>query len=164
MIHWYQNCVRKLSNILNYMAMVMLFLLMTLCATEVIGRYIFNRPITAVTELGQIMQAVMFFLAWAYTTYTKGHVRVTLFVSRLSLRAQAIMDFVIILILVLLFSLITWQGIETAVRYWKTNMLVDVLFIPLAPFQLFVSIGAAAVCLVLIGDIVEILPRMKRRD
>jgi TRAP-type C4-dicarboxylate transport system permease small subunit len=134
---------------------------MLLVAVDVIGRYVFNRPITAVIELGQVMQAMMFFLAWAFTTYTKGHVTVTLFASRFSPRVQTITQFVITLVVIVLLSLIAWQGVNTAIGFWEVNRVIDVLYISLAPFHLFVSIGAATVCLVLIGDIVEILLRMK---
>ena len=163
MIQWYQNRIREMSNILNYIAMVMLFLLMSLGAADVIGRYVFNMPITAVVELGQVMQAMMFFLAWAYTTYTKGHVEVTLFASRFPPRVQAITQFLTTLMVIFVLSLIVWQGVKTALGFWEVNRVVDVLYIPLAPFHLFVSIGAATVCLVLIGEVIEIFPRMKGR-
>jgi TRAP-type C4-dicarboxylate transport system permease small subunit len=141
--------------------MVILFLLMALGASQVIARYVFNRPIAAVLELSQIMQAMMVFLAWAYTTAERSHVRVELFTRRFSPRLQAILELVIAIVGVVLFSLIAWQAAEKAAFYWETNMEVDVLFIPLAPFQLFLSIGAVLLCLELIAQMIELIPRMK---
>jgi TRAP-type C4-dicarboxylate transport system permease small subunit len=141
--------------------MVILFLLMSLGASEVIGRFVFNRPIVAVLELSQIMQAMMVFLAWAYTTAQRSHVRVEMFIRMFSPRIQAIQDFVTDIVVIILFALIAWKAAEKAVFYWETNMQVDVLFIPLAPFQLFLAIGAVLLCLELIAQIIEVIPRMK---
>lgn len=157
----YIRVIRKTGKVFHDAAMVILFLLMVLGASEVIGRYVFNRPIVAVLELSQIMQAMIIFLAWAYTTAERSHVRVELFVRSFSPRLQAILELVIAIVGIVLFGLIAWQAAEKAVFYWESNMQVDVLFIPLAPFQLFLSIGAVLLCLELIAQMIELIPRMK---
>lgn len=153
--------IRKTGKLCHVAAMLILFLLMLLGATEVIGRYIFNRPIAAVLELSQIMQATMIFLAWAYTTAEGSQVRVELIIHRLSPRLQAIVELVIRLLGTALFGLIAWQAAKKALYYWASNMQVDVLFIPLAPFQLLLSIGAVLLCLELIAQMLEVVPRIK---
>jgi TRAP-type C4-dicarboxylate transport system permease small subunit len=157
----YIKVIRKTGKACHNAAMVILFLLMVLGASQVIGRYVFNRPIAAVLELSQIMQAMMVFLAWAYTTAERSHVRVEILARRFSPRLQAVLEFVIAMVGTALFSLIAWQAAEKAVFYWESNMEVDVLFIPLAPFQLFLSIGAVLLCLELVAQMMELIPRMK---
>jgi len=157
----YIRVIRKTGEVCNDAAMVILFLLMVLGASEVVGRFFFNRPIVAVLELSQIMQAMIVFLAWAYTTAERSHVRVELFVRSFSSRLQAILELVIAIVGIVLFGLIAWQAAEKAVFYWESNMQVDVLFIPLAPFQLFLSIGAVLLCLELTAQMIELVPRMK---
>ena len=157
----YIKVIRKTGKVCHDAAMLVLFLLMLLGATEVIGRYIFNRPIAAVLELSQIMQATMIFLAWAYTTAEGSHVRVDLIVRRFSPRLQAIIELVMAVLGIALFSLIAWQAAKKALYYWASNMQVDVLFIPLAPFQFLLTIGAALLCLELIAQMIEIVPRIK---
>jgi TRAP-type C4-dicarboxylate transport system permease small subunit len=157
----YISAIRKTGKVCHDIAMVILFLLMSLGASEVIGRFVFNRPIVAVLELSQIMQAMMVFLAWAYTTAQRSHVRVEMFIRIFSPRFQAIQDFVTDIVVIALFALIAWKATEKAVFYWESNMQVDVLFIPLAPFQLFLAIGAVLLCLELIAQMIEAIPRMK---
>jgi TRAP-type C4-dicarboxylate transport system permease small subunit len=157
----YISAIRKTGKVCHYVAMVILFLLMSLGASEVIGRYVFNRPIVAVLEFSQIMQAMMVFLAWAYTTAEKSHVRVEIFIRIFSPRVQAIQDFIADIVVIVLFGLIAWKATQKAVFYWETNMQVDILFIPLAPFQLFLAIGATLVCLELIAQMIEVIPEMK---
>ena len=157
----YIRMIRKTGKLCHDAAMLILFLLMALGASEVIGRYVFNRPIAAVLELSQIMQATMIFLAWAYTTAERSHVKVELLVRRFSPRLQAILELFIAVVGIALFSLIAWQAAEKAFFYWASNMQVDVLFIPLAPFQILLSIGAVLLCLELIAQMIEAVPRMK---
>jgi TRAP-type C4-dicarboxylate transport system permease small subunit len=157
----YISAIRKTGKVCHDAAMVILFLLMALGASEVIGRFGFNRPIVAVLELSQIMQAMMVFLAWAYTTAERSHVRVEIFARTFPPRLQAILEFVIAIVVIVLFALIAWKATEKAVFYWETNMQVDVLFIPLAPFQLFLAIGAVLLCLELIARMIELIPQMK---
>ena len=157
----YISGIRKTGKVCVDVAMVILFALMVLGASEVIGRFFFNRPIVAVLELSQIMQPMIVFLAWAYTTAQRSHVRVELFVRSFSSRLQAIIECFIDIAGVVLFGLIAWQAAEKAVFYWERNMQVDVLFIPLAPFQLFLSIGAILLCLELIAQMIELVPRIK---
>jgi hypothetical protein len=61
-----------------------------------------------------------------------------------------------------IFSLVTWQGIVTAIKLWETGRLVSVLLIPLAPFQLMVSIGAFVICLEFIIEIILNIRNMRR--
>ena len=157
----YVSVIRKTGKVCIDVAMGILFLLMVLGASEVIGRFFFNRPIVAVLELSQIMQAMIVFLAWAYTTAERSHVSVELLVRRFSPRLQAILEFLIAVVGIALFSLIAWQAAEKAFFYWASNMQVDVLFIPLAPFQILLSIGAVLLCLELIAQMIEAVPRMK---
>jgi TRAP-type C4-dicarboxylate transport system permease small subunit len=157
----YISAIRKTGRACHYAAAVLLFLLMSLGAGEVIARFVFNRPIVAVLELSQIMQAMMVFMAWAYTTASRSHVRVEILIRRFSPRVQAIQDFVTAIIVIILFALVAWKATEKAVFYWENNMQVDVLFIPLAPFQLFLAVGAVLLSLELIAQMLELIPLMK---
>ena len=154
--------IRIASSILNVIAMVLLFLLMVQGAADVIGRYIFNRPIMGTMERGSVLLALMVFLAWGYTQIAKGHVNVSFFLLRCSPRAQATANFATSLLLLIFFGLIVWQAIITAQRYHEGGRLIYVVHWPLAPFQLLVSVSAFVFCLVLIMEMVQFLFQMKR--
>jgi len=156
--------IRVASSILNVIAMGLLFLLMLQGAADVIGRYIFNRPIIGTMERGSVLLALMVFLAWGYTQIAKGHVNVTFFLSRFSPRARATANFATTLLMLIFFGLIVWQGIITAQRYHEGGRLIYVIHWPLAPFQILVSVSAFILCLVLIMEMVQFFFQMKRGD
>ncbi len=149
----FDKAVRKFTNILCYIAVAMLAVLMLLGASDVIGRYFFNKPIKGTLEISEILLAVIVLFGLAYTSSVGGHVRVDTFVLLFSPRLQAIVGCIVSFLSLIIFFLIGWQGAELALQSWERHRSIDVFFIPIAPFQLFVSIGALAVCLELIVQI-----------
>ena len=142
----------------------MLFVLMLQGAADVIGRYIFNRPIIGTMERGQVLLALMVFLGWGYTQIVKGHVNVEFFLFRVSPRARAAANFATTFLVLIFFSLIVWRGVITAQLYHEWGRLIYVIHWPMAPFQLFVPFGALVLCLVLIMELVQLFLQIKRGD
>ena len=150
MMQGFDKAVRRLTNILCYTAAVMLAALMLLGSSDVIGRYFFNKPIKGTFEISEILLAGIVFFGLAYTSSIERHVRVDTFVLLFSPRLQAIIGCIISFLALIIFFLIGWQGAELAMKSWEQHRLIDVIYVPIAPFQLFVSLGALAVCLELI--------------
>lgn len=151
------------SNILNYIGTGMLLVLMLMGAFDVIGRYLFNKPITGTLEIGEAFLPSMVFLSWAYTQVLKQQVSVDIVIARFRPRARAITDFVTNFIVLLLFGLMTWQGALVTRAYWERGRLISpVIEWPLAIFQGLIPICAAVTCLVLIAQMIQLLPKMKK--
>ncbi|GAJ22377.1 unnamed protein product, partial [marine sediment metagenome] len=99
---------------------------------------------------------------FSHTAQTaKAHVSVDLFIRRLPPRARAISDLATTFLALVLFSLIAWQGVVTAKLYHDAGRLIYVIHWPLAPFQLFVSLGALVLCLVFIMEMIQLFRQMK---
>lgn len=139
----------------------MLGLLFLLGTADVIGRYLFNRPITGTVEMGRLLLALMVVFSWGHTQILKGHVNVDMFLSRFPPRARAITNFTTTLLVLVFFSLFAWQSAVAAELYHRSGQLIYVLEWPLAPFQLIVSMGTLMFCLVLILDMIDALRQMK---
>ena len=159
-----EKLIGVLTSIFSYIAMGMLLGLMFLGAVDVIGRYFFRSPIIGALEISEILLAGVAFFGWGYTQAIKGHVTVKIIVSRFSHKAQVILDFSNSLLMLLLLGLILWQGIETAISYWRSNRWIAVINVPMFPFQLFVPIGALVFCLVLMVQIVHLFSGMRKGD
>jgi TRAP-type C4-dicarboxylate transport system permease small subunit len=160
----FEKIVRSIGNILSNISVVMLMLLMFLGAGDVIGRYIFNRPIIGTLETSQILMAGMILLTWADAQSQKAHLKVDILFSRYPPRVQAIGEFLTLLISLLLFSLIIWRSTTIALSDWQQGRIVETINLPLAPFKLFVPIGALVLCLEFIIQMVHLIPEMKRKS
>ncbi|MBI2955515.1 MAG: TRAP transporter small permease [Chloroflexi bacterium] len=152
-----EKVVTKTSDILNAIGMGMLLVLVLLGTADVVGRYFFSKPIIGAQEMGSLLLAGMVFMSWGYTYITRGHAEVDFVLPRFPRRAQRLINLATTLFSLVLFALITWQGIEVAGLYHAGGRLVYVIDLPLAPFQLLVSLGAVVVCLALLVEILKLL-------
>lgn len=98
-----ESGIKKISRLLNNISAVILSVLFLLGAADVIGRYLFNKPITGTAELGKLLLALMVLFSWGHTQILKGHVNIDMFISRFPTRPRAITNFITTLI-ALIFS------------------------------------------------------------
>jgi len=140
----------------------MLAVLMFLGSADVIGRYVFDRPIQGTMGVSQLLLAGVVFFSWGYTQTVGGHIRVTLFMSRLSRRSQTVVNLLMSLVALAIFSIITWQGVVVALSYWHQGRYVDIINVPLFYFQLLVPLGGFVTSLVLITQILHLITEMRK--
>lgn len=162
-IQLFEKAIRKVNQVFNSIAVILLFILMVQGGADVIGRYLFDMPIIGTMERGQVFLGVMVLLSWGYTQIQKGHVSVDFFIAQLSERKRAIIHFVTTFMVLLLFGLIVWQGSVIARLYYEGGRIIYVIHWPLALFQLFVPLSAFFVCLVLIMEMIQSFSEIMRR-
>ena len=69
----YPEVIRVVEGGLNVVAGLMLLGMMFLGACDVVGRYLFNSPITGAMEISSILMGGMVFLAWASSSRPTSH-------------------------------------------------------------------------------------------
>jgi C4-dicarboxylate transporter DctQ subunit len=158
-----ERSIRNIERILVYIGMVMMAALMFLGTADVIGRYVFSSPIAGTAEISGPLMGGVIFLGWAYVQGMRGHIEVDLISNHYSPRVKAITNFVAMLLSLLLFSVIVWKAASIAIIDWQVGMELNIVHIPLAPFELLVPLGAFFLCFELIIQIVHIFPEMVRR-
>ena len=156
LIQGFEASVNRIARIFNAIGMAMLLVLLVLGVGDIIGRYVFSRPITGAKELSEVLLAMMVSFALAYTLALEAHVKADIVTSRFSTRLRVMIKLAISSLLLSLFSLMIWQGVKIGILYWDMSRLVDILYIPLAPFQFLVCLGVLFLCLVLISQICQL--------
>jgi TRAP-type C4-dicarboxylate transport system permease small subunit len=150
------------ENIFIYISGVLFMGLMFLGAGDVLGRYLFNKPLRGTMEVSEILMGGIVLLSWAYTQRMNGHVTVDLFIAQYPPRLRAIVNFFMLLLSFILFVAITKQSIVIALRCWQEHRVIPTLGIPTAPFHSIVPIGAALLCIELIVQMIKILPSIRK--
>jgi len=164
MIQAIEKGIRRFTNTLCYVGMGLLVVLMFLGSFDVIGRYFFNKPIKGAYEVSEILLAGIVFFGLAYALAMGGHVTVDTFVALFRPRVRGIVGFSVSAIAFIIFVLIGWEGTELAIKSWENHRLIDVLFVPIAPFQLLVPMGALSVCLELIVQMFRYYREAKKEN
>jgi TRAP-type mannitol/chloroaromatic compound transport system permease small subunit len=99
------------------------------------------------------------FFAWPYTQSVDGNVKVDAFFRGFRPRVQSTVGVLSSLIALLVFAIMAWQATVKALESMGSGEIVDVIGIPVYPFQFFVAVGVSALCLQLMIDVVRFFRR-----
>ena len=141
------------STVLAYVGAFSLFVIMCLTTADVVGRYIFNRPITGVFELTEYLVLILIFSFIGYTQSRKSHVAVDLVIGKIPEKIKALIDIGNHAVCLILMILITWMGVEKAFELKAVGEASPNLQIPAYPFAFFLVLGCVVMCIELIRDI-----------
>jgi TRAP-type C4-dicarboxylate transport system permease small subunit len=145
---------------MSYIGMILLIPMMLLTSAEVVGRAVWSRPIPGTMELSSYMLAIFILLGIAYTHQVRGHVRVTMLVSRLPRKWGIALDVITTLLSLFIIAVMTWQGWVVGI---EERTVSDMLRVPQFPFRLLVSLGGLLLFLELLLDLWDNLKKFARR-
>ena len=149
------EAIRQASLKLSFVSEVALAAMMFLTATDVILRYIFDRPIAGAYELTEFAMAIFIGTGIAYCGIIKGHVDVDVLVGKLSQKTQAVFASVTGLLSCGLFALITWNTFTFMKNILSLNTTSAALSIPVFPFIIIVGAGCGLLTLVIFAGFIE---------
>ena len=152
--------IQRINFYLCSIGMFMLIPMMLLTAADVIGRAVWAWPIPGVVELSSYMLTVFILLGVAYTHQVKGHVRVSMLVSRLPEQLGLILDSMTILFSLFIISILAWQGWVIGI---EERTVSDMLRIPQLPFRLLITVAGIFLCLELLIDLATSVGKLVRR-
>jgi TRAP-type C4-dicarboxylate transport system permease small subunit len=159
----FEKEICTLSNVLVYVCVILLLFMLLLGVADVMGRYLFRKPIIGTLEAFEILLPAIVLLSLAYTQRSKGHITVDLFISHLPPKARAILGFATTSWAIILFGLIGWQGIVLSLSYRETERVITNIRVPMFLPRLLVPVGAFAMCLVLIVDLLHCISQIRKR-
>ena len=145
------------SKTLSYLGAFALFAMMCLTTVDVVGRYIFNRPITGVFELTEYLVLILIFSFIGYTQSQKGHVAVDILLPLLPDKLKKVTDVGNHLVCLILMGLITWMGVEKALELKEVGEASPNLHIPAYPFAIYLVLGCLIMCIELVRSIIQLV-------
>jgi TRAP-type C4-dicarboxylate transport system permease small subunit len=157
------STVNKVQALISSFAV---FVIMTLISADVVGRFVFNRPVMGTYELGQMFMVGMVFLGLSYTQMVGGNVTVDTFTRRLNPRMRAALSIFADIVGLVIFGLMTYSSGNLAWIALKNKRTVQgLLGMPLYPSKFVVAIGTATLTLYflikLVGEINLVVPKKK---
>jgi TRAP-type C4-dicarboxylate transport system permease small subunit len=158
----FSKAVRMASKLLMAISQGLLATLMFLSIADVIGRYLFNRPIFGTLEMSEVLLVSIVFFGSAYTLYLDKMITMELLYTRLSPSGKKIINVITRLMAFIIFGLMVWKVTEKALYFKATNRLLPSLLWPIYPFMLFVSLGAVLISLELLLQIVYLFLNPKQ--
>ena len=109
---------------------------------DVIGRYVFNRPLTFTLEFTELAMGLIVFLSVGLVTHTREHVSVDFVTLRMGPRLRAAVDVIINIISFLYLVVVVWRLGEKSWDLYKVGDMTPTYFILLWPFGLIMTVAS----------------------
>ncbi|AWB35443.1 TRAP transporter small permease subunit [Orrella marina] len=131
----------KLEDFFALLASLCIFALMILGIWQVLGRQLFNAPISGYIDLVELSMATFAFMAVAYCQRLGGHVRMDLFVRMAKGRLRWVMELITTVLPLLLIAVLIYYSWEHFVRaYDSGDSTIDMEY-PVWPSKLLVPLS-----------------------
>jgi len=154
----------RVNVALKYLCMSLLGVMLILGTADVLGRYLFNRPVSGTYEIFGVLLPSIVLLGLAYAQAERSHVRITMVVELLSPLLQRVFDIITTIIAMVITIIIGWHGFGLSIRFWNSGKMIDTIHVPKWIPQLVVPLGALALFLVLSVQLIEYLTKSGKRD
>ncbi|MGH6727812.1 MAG: TRAP transporter small permease subunit [Pseudolabrys sp.] len=141
----FQRLYRGYGHVLRamgFIAAVATFVMMALVVANIVGRYLFNKPLDGTLEFTESLLVLIIFLSVALTQYNGGHIRVTLLTRRMPKTWAHALNIFCMLAGAAFFSWCAYAAWRFALQSWsfKEQEWGTVVF-PLYPVKFVVFIG-----------------------
>jgi TRAP-type C4-dicarboxylate transport system permease small subunit len=168
----FNNMIKRVSHALDliidgiaWVGAGALALMVLIVVSNVMGRYVFRKPVLGAVEMVGLLTVVVVFCVLAFTESKGAHIVVDIVISRLPGRTKAIMTSVMCFIGAVFFIVVGWQGWDLM---WS-NLFPDmrttgVLSIPFAPFMFIMAFGCLLFGLELLVHSFSILTSEKKNQ
>jgi TRAP-type C4-dicarboxylate transport system permease small subunit len=148
--------VKRFSLIVNqfatYIGSIALGLLMFLTVADVLGRYLFNRPVSGTFELTEMLMVPIVFLALGLAQHHNEHIALDLAYTYFPRPVKRGSDVVVDVVNLVVVAAIVWQLYAYSVRMLDGTYTTAVLQLPIHPFVIIAVAGSAAYVLSIICD------------
>jgi TRAP-type C4-dicarboxylate transport system permease small subunit len=131
----FHDRLKKFYLILNGIGIATTFLVMLLVCAEVIGRYLFNSPITGTLEIVEYAIIVIFFPGLAWVQANNLNIEVTLVSDKFSPRTKIFIEGLVLFAGFVILGLMVWQTGAQAVSAYQMGLRSENVKIPAFYFK-----------------------------
>jgi TRAP-type C4-dicarboxylate transport system permease small subunit len=136
-------------------------LALTLLATFNVGLRIFRAPVSGAYEIVSFLGAIVTAGALGYTQKRKDHIVVDILSEKFPAAVKRILDCVSFALMLVLFSIVSWQTFVYGRRLLETGELSETLKVAYHPFVFLTAMGFGALALTLLLDLLETILESK---
>jgi TRAP-type mannitol/chloroaromatic compound transport system permease small subunit len=137
------NLITRITEAISKPASLLVFVMMLITSTEVIGRYVFNHPTTWAWPLNRQIFGVFILVAGAYTMSKREHIRIEILYDHFPPKIKLIARGIALASFVIFMGVLVWQGSWMGLNsLMMKEKLAGAFRMPLYPFKLLIPIGA----------------------
>ena len=150
-----QKGLFSLSKNLNFIAGIILILMMFLAAADVILRYLFHRPIIGTMGLIEAMLPLITSLSFAYAEALKGHLKLDFLTSKLPKKINSLLETSTDVLTLGIITFIAFAIFKYAKHIKSIGLLVGDITLPVYPFVYLVALGWSLFALSKLSNLIQ---------
>ncbi len=141
--NFFSKLIGGITEFISKPASLLVFIMMLITSTEVIGRYVFNHPTTWAWPLNRQVFGVFILVAGAYTMSKQEHIRIEILYDHFPPKIKMFARWIALACFIIFMGVLVWQGSWMG---WNSLMMKEKLAgafrMPLYPFKILIPIGA----------------------
>jgi TRAP-type C4-dicarboxylate transport system permease small subunit len=157
-----ERAVRFLSKLFDRISQAGVFAMMLLIVGNIMLRKVW-KPIYGTYDYVSFLGTVVVAFTLANCAVEKGHTQVDLLVARFRPRVQGLIDSIMNILSLGMFSLVTWQCIVLGNNVKKAGEVSMTSLDPFYPYIYAIAVGCGLLCLVILTDIINSLFKAVKR-
>ena len=140
---FFADLMGRITNAIGKPASFLVFIMMVITSTEVIGRYVFNHPTIWAWALNRQIFGVFILVAGTFAMFKGEHIRIEILYDHFPPKLKLIARWTALACFVLFMGVLVWQGSWMG---WNSLMMKEKLAgafrMPLYPFKILIPLGA----------------------
>ena len=156
-----KKIVKVSCEISAKIGMAAIFILLALTVGDVLGRYIFTKPIPGTFELSKILFALSVFFSFSVSQYRGENLGITILYDKFPEKVRSILDLFSALLSIAMFTIAFTQTIKYAARMKAANSITSVLRWPMYPWIYLAAVGLLILVIALLGDLALSVKNLK---
>lgn len=158
-----QRAIHRTSSVLMGISTGLLIIMLLLGTADVIGRYLFNHPISGATEVFEILLPGIVLLSWGYVQRDHSHIAVDVLYERFPPRFKAFVALFITVLSIAVAALMVYQGVDEAILNYQIGRTIRNIDVPQYIPMLLVPVGAFTFLLALLVDFHQNLKNVRKK-
>jgi TRAP-type mannitol/chloroaromatic compound transport system permease small subunit len=135
--------IGRITETISKPASLLVFVMMVITSTEVIGRYVFNHPTIWAWALNRQIFGVFILVAGTFTMFKGEHIRIEILYDYFPPKLKLIARWTALACFVLFMGVLVWQGSWMGLNsLMMKEKLAGAFRMPLYPFKILIPLGA----------------------
>ena len=163
MLDKFEKFNRQLSGWFEGIGLAGMLLMMVITCIDVVGAKVFHWRLFGAIDTVMLSQTVAIAFAASMALILGRHIQVHFFIDRLPRRAQAVIDSIVLLLGLGLFSLIIWQLCVLGYTFQTSGEHSQSAYIPYYPFAYGIVLASIPICLVLLLEFLKSIKKVVQK-
>ena len=149
----------QLSRWAEWLSIAAILLMVAITCIDVVGAKIFKWRLPGAIDIVMLTQLVAIAFAAGMTLIKGRHIQVEFFIKLLPKRVQKVIDSIVLLIVLGLFSIIIWRVIVLGYSFQTSGEYSATIHIPYYPFAYGIALASIPVWLVILVQFIQSLTK-----